>query len=69
MNWEPSLAILLFWKFVLIFPLYDFILASRFFSMHAGSLSNSFLILFLTFSQISLYFSNNSSFVIKKAYV
>ena len=51
---------------MLIFPLKDFILAFRYFSMYTGSLSNSFLILFVTFSQISFHSSTNSSFYIKK---
>ena len=40
-------------------------LAFRYFSLYAGSLSDLFLRLFLTFSQISLYFFNNSSPFIK----
>ena len=51
-NWEPSFGILSFWKFVLIFPLF----IGFCFSLYTDSLSNSFLKLFLTFSQISLYF-------------
>ena len=41
-----------------------FIFTFRYFSLYTGSLSNSFLILFLTFFQILLYFSHNSSFFI-----
>ena len=41
-------------------------LVFRFFSLYTGSLSNSFLRLFLTYSQISWYFSNNLSSSIKK---
>ena len=44
-------------------------LVFRYFSLHTGSLSNSFLIMLLTFFQILLYFSNNFSSFIKKTYI
>ena len=65
-NREPSFGILLSRKFVLVFPLQNFILAVSYFSPYTGSLSNSFLRLFPTFSQISLYFPNNLSPFIKR---
>ena len=63
---KPYFDILLLWELVLIFPLLDFILACRYFSCYTNSLLNYFSYYFLHFSQISLYFSNNSSFFIKK---
>ena len=63
-NWGPFLGVL--WKIALVVPIKDSILASRHFSSYTGSLSNSFLMKFLTFSQISLYFFNYSSSFIKK---
>ena len=55
---------------MLIFPLWDFIVAFRNFLLYTGSLSNSFLRLLLNFLQISLYFSNNlSSFIKKNTYL
>ena len=44
-------------------------LVFRYFSLHTGSRSNSFLIMLLTFFQILLYFSNNFSPFIKKTYI
>ena len=44
-----------------------FFLAFRYFLLFTGSLLNSFLIILLTFSQISLYFSKNLS--LKKTYI
>ena len=59
-DWESCFGILLLCKFVLIFPLQDFILAFTYLLLYTGLLSNSFFRLYLTYSQISLYFSNNS---------
>ena len=65
---ESSFGISLLWKFVLIFQLQEFILAFRYFSLCTRSLSNTFLRLFLTISQIS-YFSNNLYLLSKKRHL
>ena len=68
-HWELVFDIFLLYKCVLIFPLQDFILVFRYFSLYTDSLSNFGLMLLLIFRQISLYFSNNSSSFIKKTYI
>ena len=52
--------------FVLIFPTWDFILAFGYFSLCTGSLSNSFLMLFLTFSKFHYVFLIIHHFSTKK---
>ena len=57
-----------YFEYFSIFLLSAF-LVFRYFSLHTGSRSNSFLIMLLTFFQILLYFSNNFSSFIKKTYI
>ena len=57
-----------YFEYFSIFLLSAF-LVFRYFSLHTVSLSNSFLIMLLTFFQILLYFSNNFSSFIKKTYI
>ena len=50
---------------MLIFSSSDFILVFKHLSFYTDSLSNPFLIAWLTLSQISVHFSSNASFFIK----
>ena len=63
-----------FWQLTIMkncvdFFLTDFNLVSKYSLLYTGSLSNTFLIISLTLSQISLYFSRNSLSFIKKTYI